>query len=355
MSDGSAGFTWPNLLADLIAGHDLSTQASAWAMEQIMGGFASPAQIAGFLVAMAAKGESVAEVRGIADTMLLHARPVHVPQNSLDIVGTGGDKSNTVNISTMAAIVAAATGITVVKHGNRASSSKSGTADCLEALGVDLTLPPSKVAAVAQEAGITFCFAQVFHPSMTNAAAPRRELGIATIFNVLGPLTNPAQPQYSVIGVAKERMVPVIAGVLAERGTSAAVCRGDDGLDELTLATTSRVLWVRDGQIVEFTVDPIRFGIDRAPVEALRGGDAAQNAEVVWALLRGRRDAVRDAVALNAGLAVAVAGRDAHAVVDQATFELALQRGVDQACEAIDSGAALATLEAWRAAATVSV
>ena len=201
-----------------------------------MSGGASVAQVAGFLMALRSKVESVAEVRGLADVMLEHARRIEVPGETIDIVGTGGDRFGTVNISTMSSVVIAATGLRVVKHGNRAASSKSGSADVLESLGVNLTLSPEQVRQVALDAGITFCFAQTFHPSMRFAGPARAELGVATAFNLLGPLTNPAQPTYAAVGVADARFLPVIAGVFGDRGTSAAVFRGDEGLDEMSIA-----------------------------------------------------------------------------------------------------------------------
>lgn len=342
--------TWPDILTELIAGRDLSVESASWAMEQIMSGAASPAQVAGFLTALAAKGETVEEVRGVADTMLAHSNRLAAPELSLDIVGTGGDRANTVNISTMAAIVTSACGVNVVKHGNRAASSKSGTADCLEALGLDLNISPHRVSEVVDEVGITFCFAQVFHPSMRHAAGPRRDLGVATIFNILGPITNPARPHYSVVGVANARMAPVVAGVFASRGTSAAVFRGDDGLDELTITTTSSMWWVRDGRIQEFVVDPVRYGLATAPIEELRGGAPAENAAVVLDLVNGATGPIHDAVVLNAGVALAVADASASSVTDQESFDAAMQRGVDKAIEALASGAAKNKLVEWKAA-----
>lgn len=350
----TAELTWADVLTELVAGRDLPARYASWAMEQIMGGTASPAQVAGFLIALAAKGETVEELRGVADTMLAHSRALDAPRPSLDIVGTGGDRANTVNISTMSAIVTAGGGITVVKHGNRAASSKSGTADCLEALGLDLTVAPERVAQIAEEVGITFAFAQVFHPSMRHAAAPRRDLGIATIFNVLGPITNPARPQFSVVGVANPRMAPMVAGVFAARGTDAAVFRGNDGLDELTVTTTSRLWWVRDGRVSEFVVDPADYGFEYAPIEELRGGDPAHNAQVVLDVLDGAAGAIRNAVLLNAGIAYAVAARKGGEVHDQQSFEAALEGGIECAAEAIDSGAAARTLSEWKAATLAS-
>jgi anthranilate phosphoribosyltransferase len=317
-------------------------------MDQVMGGEASPVQVAGFLVALRSKGETVEELRGLADVMLAHANRIEVPGPSLDIVGTGADRSNTVNISTMAAIVIAASGIKVVKHGNRAASSSSGSADVLEALGVSLTLSPERVRQVAHEAGITFCFAQAFHPAMKHAAAARSGLGVGTTFNVLGPLTNPAQPTYAAVGVAELRLAPLLAGVFAGRGKDAAVFRGDDGLDELTLSTTSTVWWVRDGRITERKLDPEEVGLRLQPLEALRGADAAHNAQVARDLFGGARGAARDAVVLNAGIALALALPDQGAGAQD--FARAVRGGMDRAEAAIDSGAASGVLQAWVAA-----
>lgn len=344
--------TWPDVLTALLRREDLSTRRARWAMTEIMTGEASPAQVAGFLVALRAKGESVDELRGIADVMLEHAHRIEVPGTSIDIVGTGGDRMHSVNISTMAAIVVASTGLRVVKHGNRAASSSSGSADVLEALGVSLTLAPQQVAAVAQEAGITFCFANAFHPSMRHAAVARRDLGVGTAFNALGPLTNPGQPTYAAVGVADERIAPLIAGVFAGRGRSAAVFRGDDGLDELTLATTSTVWWVRDGDVTVLTLDPSDLGLDRSPVEALRGGDAEYNAQVARDLLAGTLDPVRDAVVLNAGMALATASGLGASDTSPATLTVAVREGMDRAEAAIDTGAAQALLGRWVEATT---
>jgi anthranilate phosphoribosyltransferase len=347
MSDaGGAGtHTWPDVLTTLVAGTDLGAERAEWAMNEIMSGAATPAQIAGFLMALRAKGETVEEMRGIADQMLAHANRITVSEPSLDVVGTGGDRAHTVNISTMAAMVCAAAGVRVVKHGNRAASSSSGSADVLEALGVDLGLAPPRVAEVAEEAGITFCFAQAFHPGFRHAGAVRRELGVPTAFNFLGPLTNPAQPTYSAVGVADPRMAPIVAGVFASRARDAAVFRGDDGLDELTLATTSTVWWVRGGAVADRVVDPTTLGLSVQPTSALRGGDPAHNAGVVRSVFQGERGAVRDAVVLNAALALALTGSDSGPTED--AFEADLRAGMARAEEAIDSGAATRLVETW--------
>jgi anthranilate phosphoribosyltransferase len=354
MSDAGHGgtHTWPDVLTTLVAGTDLGADRAEWAMNEIMSGAATPAQIAGFLMALRAKGETVEEMRGIADQMLAHAHRITVPGVSLDVVGTGGDRAHTVNISTMAAMVCAAAGVRVVKHGNRAASSSSGSADVLEALGIDLGLEPSRVAAVAAEAGITFCFAQAFHPGFRHAGGVRRELGVPTAFNFLGPLTNPAQPTYAAVGVADARMASIVAGVFASRGRDAAVFRGDDGLDELTLETTSRVWWVRAGAVTPRVVDPTRLGLSLQPTSALRGGDPAHNAQVVRSVFGGEAGAVRDAVLLNAGLALALTGADSGSSQD--AFEADVRAGMTRAVSALDSGAANRLVAAWVAATRAS-
>jgi len=337
--------SWPTIFTSLLSGQDLGVTESTWAMDQIMSGEASTGQVAGFLIALRAKGETVEEMRGLADTMLAHATRIEVAGTTLDIVGTGGDRAHTVNISTMASLVAAASGVRIVKHGNRASSSTSGSADVLEALGINLSLPPPDIAAVVERAGITFCFAQHFHPAMRHAAAARRDLGIGTAFNFLGPLTNPAQPTFAAVGVADARMAPLIAGVFAGRGKDAVVFRGDDGLDELTISTTSRVWWVRSGAVREYSLDPTSVGLELNPLETLRGADAAHNAQVVRDLFAGATGPVRDAVVLNAGVALALTVPDRGE--SEADFIAALQAGMDRAGAAIDDGRATSVLQRW--------
>ncbi|HSZ28446.1 MAG TPA: anthranilate phosphoribosyltransferase [Pseudonocardiaceae bacterium] len=333
--------SWPVLLGQLVAGTDLDAQDTTWAMDQVMSGVATQAQIAAFVVALRVKGETPAEIAGLADGMLSHACRVHVPQRAVDVVGTGGDHAHTVNISTMAALVTAAAGAPVVKHGNRAASSQCGAADVLEALGVAIDLGPEQVARCVAEVGIGFCFAPRFHPTMRHAAAVRREIGIPTAFNFLGPLINPAQPGAGLVGCADLRMARVMAQVLADRGVSALVVRGDDGLDEITTTTTTSV-WVVDGAAVRRDqLDPAALGVPVARREDLRGGDAATNADAVRRLLAGDRGPVRDAVLLNAGAALA-----AHRGV---TGDLIgdLREMTQRAAQAIDSGAAGALLEHW--------
>ncbi len=315
-------------------------------MDQIMAGAATPAQIAAFGVSMKMKRPSAAEVRELAETMLAYARRVPtdvIGTDTVDIVGTGGDGSNTVNISTMAAIVVAAAGVPVVKHGNRAASSKSGGADMLEALGLRIDLGPDEVARCVAEVGIGFCFAPVFHPSYKYAGPPRREIGVPTVFNILGPLTNPAGPRAGLIGCAFGDLAEVMAGVFAARRASVLVVHGDDGLDELTTTTTSTIWRVQAGTIDKLTFDPLGFGFPRAQVAELVGGDAAFNAAEARTVLAGGTGAVRDAVVLNAaGAMVAHAGLSSHA-----EWLPSWEEGLGRAADAIDSGAAQRLLDRW--------
>ncbi|MBT2512788.1 anthranilate phosphoribosyltransferase [Arthrobacter sp. ISL-30] len=341
-ASSATGITWPGLITALINGRDLAVADTQWAMNTIMSGEATPAQIAGFLVALRAKGETVEELTGLVEAMVAYAKPISIAGEKLDIVGTGGDRLNTVNISTMAALVCAGAGARVVKHGNRAASSSSGSADVLEALGVRLDLPIEKVARNAEEAGITFCFAQVFHPSFRHTAVPRKELAIPTAFNFLGPMTNPAHVQASAVGVANERMAPLVAGVLARRGSRGLVFRGDDGLDELTPTGPSTVWEIRDGEVAKQGFTPVDLGILPSTVADLRGGDAAANATVVREILAGKTGPVRDAVLLNAAAGLVAADLKA-----EGPFVERMRSAYARAAESIDSGAAAEVLEKW--------
>ena len=329
------------MLTALLRSEALTSADTAWAMGQVMKGQASAAQLAGFLVALRAKGETPAEVAGLAQVMLSEAAPVEVAARVVDTCGTGGDRASTVNISTMAALVVAAAGLPVVKHGNRAASSQCGSADLLQALGVVVDLPASAVSASLEEAGIAFCFAPVFHPGMRHAAPARRELGIATVFNILGPLTNPARPAAQAVGVSDARLAPVMADVLAARGTDALVFRGDDGLDELTTTDTSTVWIVGGGSVRREVFDPRSLDLARATLADLRGGDADDNARVARDLLAGKPGPVRDAVLLNAAAAVAAFDSGPGSLVDR------LRAGWDLASAALGSGAAATLLDRW--------
>lgn len=333
--------TWSTLLGSLIEGTDLAEDDTAWAMDQIMSGSATPAQIAGFAVALRAKGETAVEIAGMASAMLEHARRVDLRTPAVDIVGTGGDRSGSVNISTMAALVVAAAGAPVVKHGNRAASSKSGAADVLETLGVAIESTPEQVRECVEDIGIGFCFAPAFHPAYRHTGPPRRELGVPTTFNLLGPLTNPAQPKAGLVGCAYEDKTELLAEVFALRGASVLVARGDDGLDEITTTTTSTLRIVSNGTVRTQSFDPATVGIPRASAQDLRGGDAAVNAEVVRELLSGKTGPVRDAVLVNAAGALAAF----EGFSDDLTADLSA--GLDRAAEAVDSGAAADLLARW--------
>ncbi|CKL90380.1 anthranilate phosphoribosyltransferase [Mycobacterium tuberculosis] len=338
--------SWPQILGRLTDNRDLARGQAAWAMDQIMTGNARPAQIAAFAVAMTMKAPTADEVGELAGVMLSHAHPLPadtVPDDAVDVVGTGGDGVNTVNLSTMAAIVVAAAGVPVVKHGNRAASSLSGGADTLEALGVRIDLGPDLVARSLAEVGIGFCFAPRFHPSYRHAAAVRREIGVPTVFNLLGPLTNPARPRAGLIGCAFADLAEVMAGVFAARRSSVLVVHGDDGLDELTTTTTSTIWRVAAGSVDKLTFDPAGFGFARAQLDQLAGGDAQANAAAVRAVLGGARGPVRDAVVLNAaGAIVAHAG-----LSSRAEWLPAWEEGLRRGSAAIDTGAAEQLLARW--------
>ncbi|PXX62266.1 anthranilate phosphoribosyltransferase [Nocardia tenerifensis] len=339
--------SWPQVLGTLADGGDLAADDTAWAMDEIMSDNATPAQIAAFGVAMKIKGPTPAELTGLATGMLDHARLVQIDGDAVDIVGTGGDRSGSVNISTMSSIVVAAAGVPVVKHGNRAASSKSGGADVLESLGVRLVLGPEAVARCVREVGIGFCFAPVFHPALRFAGAARKEIGIPTVFNVLGPLTNPAQPRAGLVGCAFPDLLPVIAGVFAGRGGSALVVRGDDGLDEITTSATTTAYVVSGGRMRETTIDPTRLGIPRVGLEALRGGDAEVNASVARDVFAGKHGAVRDAVLVNSAAAIVAYDLSQGSGDFDADVHDALAGGLERAAEAIDAGKAAALLERW--------
>jgi len=328
---------WAAVLGTLAARRDLTAEQARAAMAEILEGAATPAQIAGFIVALRMKGETVGELGGLVDAMLAAAERVTLPPDErvVDIVGTGGDRAHTINVSTLSALVVAGAGGRVCKHGNRAASSATGSADLLEALGVRIDCGPEEVAHCVAEAGIGFCFAPRFHPAMRHAGPPRRELGIPTAFNFLGPLANPAGVRRLMIGVADASMAERMVGVLAARGSEhVLVVHGDDGLDELTVSTTSQVIELRDGEVRDYSVDPKELGITPAPTEALVGGDPPTNADLARRVLAGDAGPHRDIVCLNAGAGLVVAGM----AVD-------LAHGLRAAQAAIDSGGAAAALD----------
>ena len=333
---------WDSHISRLHSGLDLETDDVQWCMNEILTGNANNEIIKEFLLALKAKGETSEEVGALVAQMYQHCGPITITERAVDTVGTGGDGAHTINISTTAAIIAAAAGVKVVKHGNRAASSKSGAADLLEALGVNINLDGTGVERTFAELGIGFCFAPIFHPAMKFTGPARKELGTPTVFNILGPLANPAKPQAAAIGVANDRMHLVMAQVLADRGVDGFVFRGDDGLDEITLATTTSVLTIGRGEISSDLIDPLDFEIQRAPISALVGGDSIENARITTAIFAGEKGAPRDAVVLNAAAAIAAY---------EGRFDLNLHSrieiGVSRAVAAIDSGAATRLIAQW--------
>lgn len=328
-------FSWPTVLSTLLGGRDLSEEQTAAAMTEIMEGAATPAQVAGFVIALRAKGETADELTGLVRTMRAYAERVEVVGDVLDTCGTGGDRTGTFNVSTAAAFVCAGAGVKVAKHGNRAASSRCGSADVLEALGVRIDLPPDGVAACIDTAGIGFCFAPVFHPAMRHAAVPRKELGVATIFNFLGPLTNPAGATRQALGVADPRMVELMVDTLSRLGSEHVVAfHGADGLDELSISGPSQVVELNKGATERWALDPRNLGIEPAPLDALAGGTADENATAVRTVLEGKPGPKRDVVALNAAAGLLAAGRAQD-----------IGAGLALAIETIDSGAGATALE----------
>ncbi|GAT73470.1 anthranilate phosphoribosyltransferase [Microbacterium hydrocarbonoxydans] len=339
--------TWPDVLTTLLGRRDLSVWESTWAMRQIMRGEVTAAQLAAFLIALRAKGETIDEIVGFRDAILEAAVPLPVSPNVLDIVGTGGDRVGTVNVSTTAAIVIGATGIPVVKHGNRAASSASGSSDVLGALGLELSLDPASVASILDRTGITFAWAGAFHPGFKHAGPVRAELGVPTVFNMLGPLCNPARAEANAVGVAQLERVPLITGVFRTRGATALVFRGDDGLDELTTTGHSRIWEVTRGDIHEHDLDPRDLGIPLAELGDLIGGSPEHNAQILRRTLEGEAGAVRDIVLLNAAAGIVAfelsqdAGQVQRPILDR------LREGYERASAAIDDGRAVAKLDEW--------
>ncbi|HNE88804.1 MAG: anthranilate phosphoribosyltransferase [Candidatus Nanopelagicales bacterium] len=335
---------WPQIFSALFARRQLQPEQTQWAMREILEDRATPAQIAAFAVLMRAKDETPEEIIDLLSVMLEHATSVAVPGPVLDVVGTGGDRAHTVNVSTMSAIVVAAAGARVVKHGNRAASSQSGSADVLEALGVVIDLPAQAVGPCLEQAGIAFCFAPVFHPALRFAGQARKDLAIPTFFNILGPLANPARPAAALVGCAFEPMAPVMADVLHKQGVRALVVRGLDGLDEISTEGPTTV-WDATGPRVSLSqFTPETFGVARSPLSALRGGDATRNAELARDVFAGGGGPVRDVVIANAAAAWAAWASVSTAEIDTAAR---IREGVERVTHAIDSGAAATLLDRW--------
>ena len=333
ISPQGTSFNWPDLLMMLMHQQDLDESAAAWAMDQIMSGQTPDVTMAAFLVAHHTKGETVAEIAGLVSAMMDHAVPLPGLENSVDIVGTGGDRAKTANISSTAAMIISATGQRVVKHGNRATSSASGSADVLEALGVCFDITPEQTGIIAKEVGLAFCFANVFHPSMQFVAAVRRQISVPTAFNILGPLTNPARARHTAIGVADAQMAPLVVGTLAKRGHQAVVFRSRDGLDELSNTDVNDVWEIRHGEVEHQTFDALDLGFERVTKTDLRGGGPEENAGITRAVLAGEKSAVRDIVLINGAAALVAADESA---VGSFTERLAAKLTIVE--EAVDSG-----------------
>jgi anthranilate phosphoribosyltransferase len=349
----NSDLTWVNILTTLLAKKDLSRGEAKWAMNQIMSGEATEAQMGGFLLALRSKGEHIDELSGFVDVMLENSLKFPLGNDAIDIVGTGGDQLGTVNISSMSAILAAACGYPVLKHGSRSASGKTGSSEMLEELGIRLDLTPEQLAKVFAKTQITFFFAPMFHPSLKNVGPTRKSLGVPTTFNFLGPLANPAQPIATALGVANEKMAPLLAAELASRGRIGLVFRGSDGLDELTTTGPSKVWVVFSGSIHEFDFDPLEIGIPRAEISQLIGGNAADNAQVARTVLSnqnqltGEQIAVRDIVALNA--AAGMLAYELSKIDSLEGFDLnsRLSKHFQEAIAAINDGRAFAKLNEW--------
>ncbi len=338
---------WPEFIDRLDAGLDLEPAEIQSVLQSILEDTADIESVKRFLLSLHKKGETAEEVSALVEQLYRNAMPINIPERAVDTVGTGGDGAHTINISSTAAIVAAAAGARVVKHGSRAVSSKSGASDFYGALGVAYDLDAAGVERTVRELGIGFCFAPVFHPAMKNAAPARRELGVPTVFNFLGPLANPAKPKAAAIGVADDRIHLVMAQVMADKGCDGFVFRGDDGLDEITLDGTTSVLSIGGAGISSDRIDAKDFGLDNAPISAVVGGDGAENAAISKRILAGERGAPRDIVLLNT--AVTIAGFDGELHL---SLHERIAKSMPRAIEAIDSGAATALLEKWASLST---
>jgi anthranilate phosphoribosyltransferase len=343
--------TWASVLSHLVEGSDLTISESTWAMQSVVAGEATPSQIAGLLVALSIKGETVDEIVGFRDAALANAVPLDVDSNVLDIVGTGGDPYGAVlNISSVAAVIAASTGIPVVKHGNRGASSTSGASDVLAALGLNLEIDATRVAEVLTETGITFAFAAMFHPGFRHAGPTRKELGISTLFNVLGPLCNPARPDASAVGVASLDRVPLVVGVFQTRGATALVYRGDDGIDKLTTTGHSHIWEISRGFVTEHDLNPADLGIPTADIQSLLGKDPEYNAGIIRSVLAGEQGPVRDVVLLNAAAGISAYELAQDSDLNRTPIVERLGRAMEAAADAVDSGRAAAKLDQWVAA-----
>jgi anthranilate phosphoribosyltransferase len=345
--------TWPEVLTSLVAGQDLTRETASWAMSQIMSGTATASQLGGFMTALRAKGETAAELGGLVDVMLQNAEKPNISNDALDIVGTGGDLVGTVNISSMAAVVARASGVPVLKHGSRSASGKTGSSEMLEMLGIRLDLSSEQVSNVFESQGITFFFAPVFHPAMRHVAAARKEIGVPTTFNFLGPLANPVQPIATALGVADAKIAPLMAEELAKRGRTAIVFRSDDGLDELSTTAANRLWQVNNGEISEFEFDPISIGLERVNQSQLLGGDATHNAQVAAGVFAGEgfpnSEQITAIVCLNAAVGIVTYELAKNPFLAEVNFSDRIQSAFHVAMSAIANGSASLVAANWAA------
>ena len=341
---------WTALLSDLLEGRSLTVAEASRAMTDIMNGDVSDARLAAFLVALRAKGESVDEVVGFRDAILSAALPLDVSTDAVDIVGSGADPIGVINVSSIAAMVVSAAGVPVIKHGNRAASSKSGANDVLTALGINISVEPDRVARVFAEIGVTYINAMVFHPGFRNAGPVRQELAIPTIFNVLGPLCNPARPEANALGMANPARIPLAVGLFQQRGATALVYRGEDGIDKITTTGHSKVFEVSRGSVTEHDFDPREVGFTYSSIDDIRGGSPEQNAALARTVLAGERNAARDIIVLNSAAAIVAHRLSRNPAERDRSFVQRMAEAVETSIQSIDSGAAQAKLAAWVAA-----
>jgi anthranilate phosphoribosyltransferase len=341
---------WTALLSDLLEGRSLTVAEASRAMTDIMNGDVSDARLAAFLVALRAKGESVDEVVGFRDAILSAALPLDVSTDAVDIVGSGADPIGVINVSSIAAMVVSAAGVPVIKHGNRAASSKSGANDVLTALGINISLEPDRVARVFAEIGVTYINAMVFHPGFRNAGPVRQELAIPTIFNVLGPLCNPARPEANALGMSNPARIPLAVGLFQQRGATALVYRGEDGIDKITTTGHSKVFEVSRGSVTEHDFDPREVGFTYSSIDDIRGGSPEENAAVARTVLAGEKNAARDIILLNSAAGIVAHRLSNNPAERDRSFVARMAEAVEASAHSIDSGAASAKLDAWVAA-----
>ena len=341
---------WTAIISDLLEGRSLAVAEASRAMTDIMNGDVSDARLAAFLVALSAKGESVDEVVGFRDAILSAALPIDISTDAVDIVGSGADPVGVINVSSIAAMVVSAAGVPVIKHGNRAASSKSGANDVLTALGINISLEPDRVARVFAEIGVTYINAMVFHPGFRNAGPVRQELAIPTIFNVLGPLCNPARPEANSLGMSNPARIPLAVGLFQQRGATALVYRGEDGIDKITTTGHSKVFEVSRGSVTEHDFDPREVGFTYSSIDDIRGGTPDENAALARTVLAGKPSAARDIILLNSAAGLVAHRLSKNPAERDRSFVERMAEAVEVSAQSIDSGAASAKLDAWVAA-----